>query len=387
MPIKHRFVSTKPVGSDRTRVGSPEWNDEFVATGGADGQPFVRNSAHANGAEFSGSLDLGSSGVLGFGAGMGLRVASGVLEQSGCGPTLGSVIGGSYQEVLLGDGYGPLGANVSCVIVPSKTDADSDWGNYYGRKIDISIAPAASAAGSHVWGERFIIATPDNNTYALSSLACKSIEATLNGSAIALDGYVISVTVGQNATVSLAKGIWASAINYGTGAIYAHESYCSNYAVASTLVNSRLSMENQHVEGYGSANPSVAAGYNVLASYNNATGCTTSTFTSYGFSLTNVGPLTTGYGINFSIVSNAGGIGTLKWININAPVGAITNHYGIYMADQTVGGATINYALYSAGGKWHRSLTVYADDAAAKAAGLAVGDEYFNGGTVHYVQA
>lgn len=50
--VNHAFVSAKPDSSDATIVSANEWNADLLFSGGADGQPLIKDSSKTTGAKF-----------------------------------------------------------------------------------------------------------------------------------------------------------------------------------------------------------------------------------------------------------------------------------------------------------------------------------------------
>lgn len=84
---------------------------------------------------------------------------------------------------------------------------------------------------------------------------------------------------------------------------------------------------------------------------------------------------------SFPTTTGAGNIVNVYGIKLDdiTGTGTVTNNYGIYIGN-TVKGSTLNYAIYSAGGRVKLGgVPVYANNAAAIAGGLTAGDVYRTG--------
>jgi hypothetical protein len=194
-------------------------------------------------------------------------------------------------------------------------------------------------------------------------------------SAQTIYGQSAGVTNYATASVSSIYGNNTSVLHYGPGA--ATSLYGNNTSgIASAYYNNTSATSTYgisvtgRVEGYGAYTGSATNVYGIdslASSAANNTSTSTAT-TAYGVrartyarSVTSTATSTigTGYGLYASVgayghatnasMTNAYGVYVTNGIVGGSPLGNVTNNYGLYIENQTQG-ATLNYALYSAGG-------------------------------------
>jgi hypothetical protein len=190
---------------------------------------------------------------------------------------------------------------------------------------------------------------------------------------------IYSQNVGMNnyaiVPISSVYGNQTSVIQYGLGAVT--DLYGNNFTGSTSAFYNSTSTTNTYgtnvtgrVEAYSAytGNATNIYGINSLASsVANNTSTSTAT-TAYGVrarayarsaASTATSTIGTGYGVYASVgayghatnasMTDAYGVYVTNGIVGGSPLGNITNNYGLYIENQTQG-ATLNYALYSAGG-------------------------------------
>lgn len=227
-------------------------------------------------------------------------------------------------------------------------------GENYFLKSKYELDPIISQTQASIYHASFFEVTQKvESTQLITSAAVMHLRLsdirfdTSNSSAIGL-----SVVVNLTYPSYVVKAFGSLACNWSTNHSFVYsaqidfynQSYSTIYT-ASTPVGTALRIKAENVVYAGAIGDATVGSFHAIdVDINNTSGGPTFAIidNSYGFDLAiRNGPnsrITNSYGILLNTPSN-----------LSAP-GAITNHYGLYIADQTIAGSTLNYALYVAGG-------------------------------------
>ena len=246
--------------------------------------------------------------------------------------------------------------NLEKYEIPASVTADLS--KLFLRGKVVKIINNTSGKSPFVYGEAIEVENRPTGSSANSIAAVMPIVSNYATSAISsVSGIQPSAYQYGSGTVSSLSGIW---LNAGPIALYNNTSATDTYGINTVA----------KAEGQGAYTGSATNIYggNFLGStwaYSTSTATATTVYgvraRTYARSLTSTGISTigTGYGVYASAgayghatnasMTNAYGVYVTNGIAGVSPLGNVTNNYGLYIENQTQG-ATLNYALYSAGG-------------------------------------
>jgi hypothetical protein len=252
-----------------------------------------------------------------------------------------------------------------------------------------TIAPSADASATYYSGHYNTITVDPNNTQPIGGVYGFNHATTLQGSGVvgAADN---NVSIANRAPAGNLKALWASGDNNAdiSGFFYGFQSHVHNWAQdfasqyggteprthgsIGNVTACRLRVQNANV--YNTIDVAqIGVAYLINASFDSTNSGTTAG--------SNTDTL---IGYNFSMITGSPSvIGTSYGVKIDAPnnSGTINNHYGIYLGDQTIAGATNNYAIYSGGGKVYFAGDVTGNSFAGAGTGLTGTAASFTAGT------
>lgn len=254
---------------------------------------------------------------------------------------------GTDQLIVTGDYVGiGIASPAYALDIYNEETRNVDWENYIGIHILDEIAPDGAAADSYYEAFEINLSQKDGNTQTIGQavgLLVKVIDVMdCTGGVDAIRGNVEL----DNDTDS-SKGIWGAISNYKTVAQFLYGcqfdvtnySYTTGTGVSPLVRGGRFRIQNGVLPG-GAGEPTITLAQVVYANILNAGSIDYNSVigTAIGFQ----------YDIQnnaYSVITDSYGLKLTTPIN-NGGAGAITNHYGIYLEDQTVAGTTLNYALY-----------------------------------------
>lgn len=252
----------------------------------------------------------------------------------------------------------------------------------YGLQSSVTIVPTGDTSGGLYYCNDYLVAIDAANIYPVGSLNGRRLKLTLAGSGAVPQAYsdIISVNNTCTGVVGYVKGPWVTLANYeSVGVMYGHELSLSNYgAHAGTLRGFSVQVTNRYNSYLGIDNPTVDIAEGLAVSLLNEADTVGGTQT-----------MTSGKGLAWTL-RNDGVIGAAYFVYLSTPIntGTLSKYHAIHLDDQSVAGCADNYALWCGGGKWHLAGQAnYANDTAAKAGGLLVGDVYRNGSILMVVAA
>lgn len=240
-------------------------------------------------------------------------------------------------------------------------------GTVRGRRAEFTLAPASTPSSLSAYGDYVTIenAVGDVNTYSTIVGGGYTAKLQVGAAATSLDGLLAAaLSYGSCAAI---KGMWATAYNFSrnAGFNYAMEAAADNWSqsdagtgIANTdLIRAiRARIRNVCLNSYGTGALGPANATVANAFYSNIIN------QKYGTDNGNYdATIGTASQLECDVNNILGTITNNYYIKLNAPVnsGTITNHWGIYLADQTVVGSTINYAIYVAGGNVYFGSDLY----------------------------
>jgi hypothetical protein len=219
----------------------------------------------------------------------------------------------------------------------------SGWTKYPFEYASYTLNPSAYGTFNLFSAAEKTLTLDSANTVNLDSFAgWKHFLTTVGtGTTASVDALLGQVTHNATGTLSTSKGIWGSVTNYKTISSFAYggQQDVTNYGSVATGVGSRVRIANAGSSSLQN-DALMTTAHAISADIQNTRALITKT----------VG-ITTAIGINYSL-TNQGVITTHNSIKLNTPsnTGTIVTHRALQMDDQTVSGATDNYAIYSAGG-------------------------------------
>lgn len=242
----------------------------------------------------------------------------------------------TIEDVALGL-YGP-----DETLTKTETRYAYGSGYYSQHEWAFTIAPTAAATYGYYYGDFGTLTVPATNTFAIGGLYTRVSTQRNLGTGTVTVSYGHRYDTANYGPITTAYGLFYEWSNYSDPTYGAPS--------VTTVDLTHLKLNNTTLwSGGGAGTPPGAPAITTARLIN---GSVDNKINGVG---TTLGPtIGTLDGLNLSYTNGAyGTITTSRYINLVAPsksaTATWTNHYGLYMADQTVSGATLNFSLYSAG--------------------------------------
>jgi hypothetical protein len=246
-----------------------------------------------------------------------------------------------------------------------------------------TIAPSADASGVTYLGHAVSVNVPPTNTQDILQLVGGERNILVQGLgdlSVAL-GDLVSLTFYGSGTLGDVKASNSGITNYQTvtGRLYAQQADISNMAMAG-IVGSTPLADALRLRIWNDTDASVSGVTGATITTANIIDANIENSSEH---MTDVSTITTACGFCFGIANDDAKsvIGTSYGVKLFSPVntgGTWTNHYGIYLEDQTVPGTTNNYNIYSLGGTSKNYFAGNVDAGSFKQGGAALASTHLS---------